>query len=132
MVREHDVFLEALAKGKAITTAFLRVHSADETVFGDLLDSSGQARGAAEDDAKGSRPDRRSHPTAKLLPLLSEVGGIAFGERKGLRHGSPVARIPPDRVTVVAFVAEHDGGIAGARLHQRFERPAFCPTPKNS
>ncbi|MFB9972301.1 helicase-related protein [Pseudoroseomonas cervicalis] len=55
MVREHDLFLEALAKGKVITTAFLRELSADEEAFEDLLGSSGEARDAADYDAKALR-----------------------------------------------------------------------------
>jgi hypothetical protein len=55
MVREQDLFLEALAKGKVITTAFLRELSADEDAFEDLLDSSGEARDAADYDVKALR-----------------------------------------------------------------------------
>lgn len=52
MVREHDLFLEALTKGKVITTAFLRELSADDDAFDDLLDSSGEARDATDYDDK--------------------------------------------------------------------------------
>jgi len=38
---------------------------------------------------------------------------------RDLRHGAAVAQILSYRVTVVALVAEHDGGVAVAGLHQR-------------
>jgi hypothetical protein len=48
MVREHDLFLEALGKGKVITTTFLRELSVDEEAFEDLLDSGTQTVDATE------------------------------------------------------------------------------------
>lgn len=55
MVREHDLFLEALTKGKVITTAFLKELSADDEAFDDLLDGSGNAEDAADFDSSGLR-----------------------------------------------------------------------------
>jgi hypothetical protein len=55
MVREHDLFLEALAKGKVITTAFLRELSADDEAFDDLLDGSENVEDAADFDSSGLR-----------------------------------------------------------------------------
>ena len=55
MVREHDLFLDALGKGKVITTAFLRELSADDEAFDDLLDGSIYVADAADYDAKRLR-----------------------------------------------------------------------------
>ena len=55
MVREHDLFLDALGKGKVITTAFLRELSADDEAFDDLLDSGINVADAAEYDANRLR-----------------------------------------------------------------------------
>lgn len=55
MVHEHDLFLEALGKGKVITTAFLREMSADEDALDDLLDASEHAADAADYDVKRLR-----------------------------------------------------------------------------
>jgi hypothetical protein len=55
MVREHDRFLDALAKGKVISTAFLRELDADDEAFDDLLEASEHAEDAAEFDAKALR-----------------------------------------------------------------------------
>lgn len=57
MVHEHDLFLEALTKGKVITTGFLRELSADEEAFDDLLDSSGQVHDAADYNVNALRAD---------------------------------------------------------------------------
>ncbi|HYF07658.1 MAG TPA: helicase-related protein, partial [Acetobacteraceae bacterium] len=48
MVREHEQFLAALARGKVVTTAFLRELAEDDEAFDDLLASSGEARDAKE------------------------------------------------------------------------------------
>ncbi len=55
MVGEHDRFLDALAKGKVISTAFLRELDADDEAFDDLLEVSEHAEDAAEFDAKALR-----------------------------------------------------------------------------
>lgn len=48
MVREHELFLAALARGKVLSTAFLRELSADDEGFEEVLDAAG-----AEEDAAG-------------------------------------------------------------------------------
>lgn len=55
MVAEHDLFLDALAKGKVITTAFLRELSADDEGFDDLLDSSTHSVDASDYDTNRLR-----------------------------------------------------------------------------
>jgi hypothetical protein len=55
MVREHDLFLDALAKGKVISTALLRELGEDDEAFDDLLASSGEARDAAAYDVRALR-----------------------------------------------------------------------------
>ncbi len=52
MLGEHDLFLDALAKGKVITTAFLRELSADDEGFDDLLDSSTHVEDGARYDVR--------------------------------------------------------------------------------
>lgn len=55
MVREHDRFLEALARGKVITTAFLRETDADDESFEELLADHSEARDAAAYDLPALR-----------------------------------------------------------------------------
>ena len=55
MVREHDLFLDALGKGKVITTAFLRELAYDDDAYDDLLDSSDNAADATDYDVKALR-----------------------------------------------------------------------------
>jgi hypothetical protein len=55
MVEEHDLFLEALEKGKVITTAFLHELSADDDGFDDLLESSQHVSDAIDYDVKRLR-----------------------------------------------------------------------------
>lgn len=55
MLREHDRFIEALDKGKVITTAFLKELSADDEAFEDLLDSSTHVEDAADFDVQALR-----------------------------------------------------------------------------
>jgi hypothetical protein len=55
MVEEHDLFLEALEKGKVITTAFLHELSADDDGFDDLLESSQHVADAIDYDVKRLR-----------------------------------------------------------------------------
>jgi hypothetical protein len=55
MLREHDLFLDALEQGKVITTAFLRELSMDDDAFVDLLESSEHAADAGDFDAKNLR-----------------------------------------------------------------------------
>ena len=55
MAREHDLFLDALAKGKVVTTAFLRELAVDDDAFDDMLEISGHAVDATAYDAKGLR-----------------------------------------------------------------------------
>ena len=55
MVREHDRFLDALSKGKVITTAFFRELSVDDDAFDDLLETSDHAADARDYDVKTLR-----------------------------------------------------------------------------
>lgn len=75
MVREHALFLEALARGKVITTAFLRDLDEDEEGFDDLLSSSGEARDAAEYDVPALRA-AVEHDHAVLRDLEARLAGL--------------------------------------------------------
>lgn len=55
MMREHELFLDALARGKVITTAFLRDLAADEDALEDLLAGSEDLRDATEYDLPALR-----------------------------------------------------------------------------
>ena len=75
MVREHDLFLEALGKGKIITTAFLRELSSDDEGFDDLLDSSTHVADAADYDAKRLR-EEVARDRAILHDLAVRLGTV--------------------------------------------------------
>ena len=94
MVREHDLFLDALAKGKVVTTAFFREVSDDDEAFDDLLESSGHAADATDYDVKPLREaverDRDilhdlaarlaaidDHDDPKLAAVVEELARIA-------------------------------------------------------
>jgi hypothetical protein len=75
MVAEHDLFLDALGKGKVITTAFLRELSADDEGFDDLLDSSTHVADAADYDAKRLR-EAVERDRAILDDLAARLGAV--------------------------------------------------------
>jgi hypothetical protein len=77
MVREHDLFLDALSRGKVITTAFLRELSADDEAFDDLLNSGINVADAAEYDAKRLREavERDRATLYDLATRLEDVNG---------------------------------------------------------
>ncbi|MET4625751.1 hypothetical protein ABIB83_002767 [Bradyrhizobium sp. I1.8.5] len=75
MVREHELFLEALTKGKVITTAFLKELSADDEAFDDLLDGSGNAEDAADFDSSGLR-SAVERDRDILISLRDRVGDL--------------------------------------------------------
>jgi hypothetical protein len=75
MVGEHDLFLDALGKGKVVTTAFLRELSADDEGFDDLLDSSSLVEDAANYDAKRLR-EAVERDRAILHDLAARLGTV--------------------------------------------------------
>ena len=75
MVKEHNLFLEALAKGKVITTVFLRELSADDEAFDDLLDSSAHTEDATEYDVKALR-EAVDHDRDILQDLAGRLGAV--------------------------------------------------------
>jgi hypothetical protein len=98
MMREHDLFLEALAKGKVITTAFLRELDMDDEAFEDLLDFSVHTGEATEYDVQQLRQlverDRailrgliarlaavREQDDPKLATVVEELARIAAEAR---------------------------------------------------
>ncbi|MDW8444965.1 MAG: hypothetical protein RML45_12385 [Acetobacteraceae bacterium] len=79
MVQEHDLFLDALAKGKVITTAFLRELGDDDEAFEDLLETSGEARDSANYDVARLRAAvERDRDILRDL-----VRAASCGERRG-------------------------------------------------
>jgi len=98
MVEEHDRFLDALDRGKVITTAFLRELSADDESFDDLLDSSDHVADASDYDARRLREaverDRailydlaawlravKDDDDPKLAAVVEELARIAAGAK---------------------------------------------------
>jgi len=75
MLREHDLFLDALARGKVIATAFLRELSVDDDAFDDLLESSDHAADATDYDAKSLR-ETVEHDRAILDGLCRHLGAL--------------------------------------------------------
>ncbi|MEH2576519.1 helicase-related protein [Bradyrhizobium sp. AZCC 1708] len=75
MVREHDLFLDALTKGKVITTAFLREMSDDDEAFEDLLESDVNVEDATDFDVKELRTavERDRDILRSLNTRISEV-----------------------------------------------------------
>lgn len=109
MVREHDLFLDALAKGKVITTAFLRELSADDEAFDDLLDSSSHADDAADYDVPRLRAavmrdreilqglvdrlaDLRDEDDPKLAAVVEELARIVAEARSDAVTGEDERR----------------------------------------
>ncbi|WP_376098142.1 helicase-related protein [Roseomonas sp. CCTCC AB2023176] len=84
MVGEHDAFLDALAKGKVVTSAFLRELSGDEDAFDDLLES-GDLADAADYDARALR-DAVERDRAILAGLAGRVGALRDRDDPKLRE----------------------------------------------
>lgn len=99
MVREHDLFLDALARGRVVMTGFLRELSVDDDAFDDLLESSEYAADATGYDAKSLREaverDRiildglclrlgavRDEDDPKLASVVEELAQIALAARR--------------------------------------------------
>jgi len=76
MLHEHERFLEALGKGKVITTAFLHELSAtDDTTFDDLLEQSDHVADAVDYDIGSMRADVE-HDKAIIERLLGRTREI--------------------------------------------------------
>jgi hypothetical protein len=79
MMREHDLFLDALEKGKVITTAFLRELDTDDEAFDELLDRSVHTEEAVGYDVKQLR-EVVEHDRAILQGLITLLAVVREGD----------------------------------------------------
>jgi hypothetical protein len=125
MVREHDRFLAALARGKVITTAFFREITDDDDAFDDLLASSEHVFSAAAYDVEklqnAVQRDREilhglatqlvamaGHNDPKLTAIVEELAAIVAEQEQPLDR----------KVLVFSYFADTVAWLRGA-LDQR-------------
>jgi hypothetical protein len=109
MVREHDLFLDALGKGKVVGTRFFRELADDDEGFEDLLETSGEARGAAEYDAGALAAD-----VARDRAILADLA-----ERLGAAPGDAKLDAVVEELARIAAEAERDGVLPEERARNR-------------
>ncbi len=109
MVREHDLFLDALAKGRVVGTRFFRELADDDEGFEDLLSTSGEARDAGQ------------YHAAALGEAVARDRAILAGLADRLRDVPADAKLDAvvEELAHIAAEAERDGVLPEERARNR-------------